>query len=72
MGGPGFRPFTATVFNSTFYSLVDEDRAEFNRRTVYRIGVNSAKDPLLESFDCPEPSVKTPRRGITNGVDPQP
>ncbi len=65
MGGPGFRPFKVTVFNSTFYDLIDEDRPDFNRRTVYRIGVNSAKDPLLESFDCPEPSVKTPRRNST-------
>jgi len=65
MGGPGFQPFKVTVFNSTFYDLIDEDRPEFNRRTIYRIGVNSAKDPLLESFDCPEPSVKTPRRGAT-------
>jgi hypothetical protein len=65
MGGPGFRPFKVTEFNSTFYELIDQDRPEFNRRTIYRIGVNSAKDPLLESFDCPEPSVKTPRRSVT-------
>jgi len=64
-GGPGFRPFKVTVFNSSFYDLIDEDRPEFNRRTVYRIGVNSAKDPLLEAFDCPEPSVKAPKRNIT-------
>jgi hypothetical protein len=65
MGGPGFRPFTVTVFNSSFYNLFDKDEPEYNRRTVYRIGVQSAKDPFLESFDCPEPSVKTPRRSIT-------
>ena len=65
MGGPGFRPFKITEFNSTFYDLFDQDRPDFNRRTVYRISVNSAKDPLLESFDCPEPSVKAPRRNIT-------
>ena len=27
--------------------------------------MNSGKDPLLDSFDCPDPSVKTPRRGVT-------
>src|SRR5260370_26416993 len=64
-GGPGFKPYKVTVFNSSFYELIDDDRPEFNRRTVYRTGVNSAKDPLLESFDCPEPSVKAPRRNIT-------
>ncbi len=64
-GGPGFRPFVTTEFNATFYTPVDRDEPEFNRRTVYRINVNSGKDPLLDAFDCPDPSVKTPRRGLT-------
>ena len=64
-GGPGFRPFVTTEFNATFYTPVDRDEPEFNRRTVYRINVNSGKDPLLDAFDCPDPSVKTPRRGVT-------
>ena len=64
-GGPSFRPFTTTEFNATFYTPVDRDEPEFNRRTVYRINVHSGKDPLLDSFDCPDPSVKTPRRGVT-------
>jgi hypothetical protein len=29
------------------------------------MNVNSGKDPLLDAFDCPDPSVKTPRRGVT-------
>ncbi len=65
MGGPSFRPFTITEFNAAFYHLVDRDEPEFNRRTIYRANVNSGKDPLLEAFDCPDPSVKTPRRGVT-------
>ena len=65
MGGPSFRPFTITEFNAAFYHLVDRDEPEFNRRTVYRANVNSGKDPMLEAFDCPDPSVKTPRRGVT-------
>jgi len=44
---------------------VDRAEPEFQRRTVYRINVNSGKDPLLDSFDCPDPSVKTPKRGVT-------
>ncbi len=64
-GGPGFRPFITTEFNATFYTPVDRDEPEFNRRTVYRINVNSGKDPLLDAFDCPDPGVKTPRRGTT-------
>jgi len=27
--------------------------------------VNSCMDPLLDAFDCPDPSVKTPKRGMT-------
>jgi len=65
VGGPSFRPFTTTEFNATFYTPVDRAEPEFNRRTVYRINVNSGKDALLDSFDCPDPSVKTPRRGVT-------
>jgi Protein of unknown function (DUF1553)/Protein of unknown function (DUF1549)/Planctomycete cytochrome C/Concanavalin A-like lectin/glucanases superfamily len=64
-GGPSFRPFTTTEFNATFYTPIDSPEPEFNRRTVYRINVNSGKDPMLDSFDCPDPSVKTPRRGVT-------
>ena len=63
--GPSYRPFTIQVFNSHFYELSDMLGPEFNRRTIYRINVNSARDPLLEALDCPDPSTKTPRRSIT-------
>jgi hypothetical protein len=65
MGGPSFRPFKVRVFNSNFYDLLDPEGTEFQRRTVYRMNVGSAKNPLLEAFDCPDPSVKTPQRGST-------
>jgi hypothetical protein len=65
MGGPGFRPFKITVSNSHFYELIDGDGPEFNRRSIYRAGVQSAKDPLLDSLDCPDPSTKTPSRSVT-------
>ena len=65
VGGPSFRPFTVTVFNSSFYTLTDPPEPDYNRRTLYRINVNSAKSPLLEAFDCPDPSTKTPRRAVT-------
>jgi hypothetical protein len=29
------------------------------------MNVNSGKEPLLDAFDCPDPSVKTPHRGVT-------
>ena len=65
VGGPSFRPFKVTVFNSHFYTLTDPPGPEYNRRTVYRMSVNSAKAPLLDAFDCPDPSVKMPRRSTT-------
>jgi hypothetical protein len=64
-GGPSFRPFDIVTFNTSFYLPVDKIGPEFNRRTVYRMNVNSGKEPLLDAFDCPDPSVKTPRRGAT-------
>jgi len=65
MGGPSFRPFDALKFPANAYVPADKIGAEFNRRTVYRMNVNSGKEPLLDAFDCPDPSVKTPRRGVT-------
>ena len=65
MGGPSYRPFTTTSHGATFYHLVDEDRPEFNRRTVYRMNINSGKEPLLDVLDCPDPAVRTPTRGST-------
>jgi hypothetical protein len=64
-GGPSFQPFTFFVDNSHFYTLVDSAEPEMNRRTIYRMQVQSAKSPLLETLDCPDPSTKTPRRAIT-------
>ncbi len=66
MGGPSFRPFTHEMKGSLYiYTPIDSDDAELDRRTVYRMNVNSAGSPLLEALDCPVPSVKTPRRATT-------
>ena len=64
-GGPSFRPFEVLKFPANAYLPVDKQGPDFNRRTVYRMNVNSGKEPLLDAFDCPDPSVKTPRRGVT-------
>lgn len=65
VGGPSFKPFTTTVFNTTFYHLFDHDTPEFNRRTIYRMMVNTAKSPLLDTLDCPAPSIGAPKRRTT-------
>lgn len=64
-GGPGFRPFSVLQANSNFYTYEDRVGPEYNRRSIYRTAVNSGGIPLLEALDCPDPSVKTPRRGST-------
>jgi len=65
MGGPGFRPFDVVVNNNVFYEYQDKVGPEFNRRSIYRTAVNGGGVPLLQAFDCPDPSVKTPRRSTT-------
>ncbi|MBP89691.1 MAG: hypothetical protein CMJ64_23785 [Planctomycetaceae bacterium] len=65
LGGPSFQPFTTTKFNTTFYHLFDKGEPEFNRRTIYRMHINTGRDPLLDALDCPAPSVLTPRRRQT-------
>ena len=65
MGGPSFAPFVYEPFPANIYRPVDKTGPEFNRRTVYRMNVNSGKDTLLDTFDCPDPAIKTPRRGMT-------
>jgi hypothetical protein len=63
LGGPSYRPFDVTVSGSNFYEPRDDPK--FLRRTIYRMGVHSGKDALLDSLDCPDPSTKTPARAVT-------
>ncbi len=63
--GPSFKPFSVQVANSNFYTLIDSTEPNDLRRSVYRMCVNSARDPLLETLDCPDPSTKTPKRAVT-------
>src|SRR6185369_11274529 len=65
MGGPSFRPFDIVTFNSSSYFPRDVSGPEFDRRTIYHANVNSGKDPLLDTLDCPDPSVKAPKRMVT-------
>jgi hypothetical protein len=65
MGGPSFRPFAVLKFPANAYQPIDRGDPELERRTVYRMNVSSGKEPLLDAFDCPDPAVKTPRRGVT-------
>jgi hypothetical protein len=65
-GGPGYRDVTITSLNGTaYYESIDEDRPEFRRRTIYRFVPRGGISTVLETFDCPDPSVTSPRRSVT-------
>jgi Protein of unknown function (DUF1553)/Protein of unknown function (DUF1549)/Concanavalin A-like lectin/glucanases superfamily/Planctomycete cytochrome C len=65
LGGPSFKPFKVTSFNSDFYQPTDPIGVEFNRRTIYRANINSGKSAMMDALDCPDPSIKTPARRVT-------
>ena len=65
IGGPSYQPFTTTKFNTVFYHPIETGEPQLNRRTIYRMNVNTGRDPLLDALDCPAPSVLTPVRRQT-------
>ncbi len=65
MGGPGYMPWNLHIDNTHFYTWEDKLGADYNRRTVYRLGVLSAQDSLLDALDCPNLSTRTPTRAST-------
>lgn len=66
IGGPGYRDFTSrSSSQNEIYEVFDAVGAEFNRRTLYRTWLRSGTSPLLDVFDCPDPSVSVPRRSAT-------
>jgi hypothetical protein len=66
VGGPAFMDFRPYLRKGAqFYELQDIAGAEFQRRSVYRMWVRGGKNPLLDAFDCPDPSTATPSRGST-------
>jgi hypothetical protein len=66
-GGPGFQAFTVKELGGSYrvYEPKDSADATLQRRTVYRMNVNTGGDPMLDSLDCPTPSVRTPKRPST-------
>jgi hypothetical protein len=66
MGGASFRPFIHKGNGGqNEYFAADLPGPDTSRRTVYRICVHSARDPMLDSLDCPEFSTRTPVRSNT-------
>ena len=50
---------------SNFYESIDEAGPETLRRTIYRFTPRGGRNPFLDTFDCPDPSVTTPKRAAT-------
>jgi len=66
MGGPGFEDVEEKHFNAGRYYLPkDPVGEEFQRRSIYRFSPRGGRSALLDTFDCPDPSATTPRRGVT-------
>ena len=67
MGGPSAEHFFFVDDHSPVYDYTrfDIDSPASYRRSIYRFLVRSAPDPFMESLDCPDPSLLTPKRNST-------
>jgi len=66
VGGPSYRDMQYQFNqNAEFSNPTGEFNAEANRRTIYRLWARSGNHPLLQTFDCPDPSVSVPLRTQT-------
>jgi hypothetical protein len=67
MGGPGIQQFYFKDDHSPVYdyTLFDIDSPGSCRRSIYRFVVRSVPDPLMDSLDCPNASILSPRRNVT-------
>lgn len=66
MGGPGYQDFKLNVRGATHeYTPFDFDSPEVYRRSIYRTLARSGRSRLLDTFDCPDPSVAAPNRAVT-------
>jgi hypothetical protein len=67
VGGPSYRDVRnkRQGDNHEFTDPTGDFSPAANRRTIYRLWARSGNLPMLESLDCPDPSVITPRRTRT-------
>ena len=65
-GGPGFVDVSITPNNgTTYYEPFDKNDPALNRRTIYRFTPRGGRSAVLDTFDCPDPSIAAPRRNVT-------
>jgi hypothetical protein len=66
MGGPGDPDFRHRIRGGThFYDMDPGLDAEAPRRSLYRVWARGGRNPLLDTFDCPDPSTTSPTRQVT-------
>jgi hypothetical protein len=68
MGGPGFQDFVIERPEHSphyQYHLYDPDDVSTHRRAVYRFLVRSQPQPFMNTLDCADPSISTPKRDET-------
>jgi hypothetical protein len=67
MGGPSVRQFYFKDDHSPVYDYArrDADAAGNGRRSIYRFLVRSVTDPFMDTLDCADPSLLTPKRNTT-------
>ena len=67
MSGPSVQQFYFKDDHSPVYDYTqfDVDSPAANRRSIYRFIVRSVPDPLMDSLDCPDASILTPKRNVT-------
>jgi hypothetical protein len=66
MGGPSFMLQKKGGGGSYIYAALDNDGPDVWRRAVYRFVVRGGERIMMDSFDCPDPSVATPQRAVSN------
>jgi mono/diheme cytochrome c family protein len=67
MGGPSVQQFFFKDDHSPVYDYVqfDVESPQNFRRSIYRFIVRSVPDPFMDTLDCADPSILTPRRNTT-------
>ncbi len=65
-GGPSFALQKRGARGSYIYQALDNDGPAVWRRAVYRFVVRGGERIMMDSFDCPDPSVASPQRPVSN------
>jgi mono/diheme cytochrome c family protein len=65
-GGPSFPLQKMGSGGSYIYAPLNNDGPGVWKRAVYRFVVRGGERIMLDSFDCPDPSVATPQRTVSN------